>query len=105
MIIGQLDRLIDVYSHQTTQNATGQAIKSRVFFARIYANVEYAASVEEIHADTTTSKTKIDFTIRYLSGLKESMEIKYENEYYEIIGIQPMGRSESMKVISQKMER
>ena len=105
MIIGALDRKITIYSLTATKDAAGQPINSRTQFATVYAGVEYQASDESIHADTTTAKTKIEFTIRHLDGLNEQMQIYFDSKYFEIISIQPIGRRESIKVMAKTMDR
>lgn len=105
MIIGNLDRKIIIYDHSTVPDGAGQPIATRSIFATVYAGIEYQASDESIHAETTTAKTKILFTIRYLDGLNERMEIYFDSQYFEIISIQPIGRNESIKVMAQKMDR
>jgi len=104
MIIGFMDRKIEVYTYTTTRSAAGQEIKTRVLFATVYAQVEYLPSAEILAADKKAIKQKAQLNIRYLSGLVEQMQIKLDSKFFEIISIQPQGRNESMIVQIQIVE-
>ena len=104
MIVGLLDRKIEIYTYSSSRDAAGQPIKVRSLFNTIYANIDYSPSSESILAAKITTETKIKLTIRYLSGLEEKMQVKFDDQYYEIISIQPQGRRESMTLIVTKYD-
>lgn len=62
-------------------------------FADAWASVEPLNSREFIAAQSVQSEVTGKIIIRYLAGVKPSMRVVFESEYYNISGVLPDGKS------------
>ena len=62
--------------------------------------VEYGDEKEE--AGRQESNTRIEFTIRYYTGLTNKYWIEYESEVHDIINISEVGRQRFHKILTER---
>ena len=86
---GRFDELISIESYtESVSSNTGQRVRSWSEFASAWAQVkESDQGTEPLNADRKEHKTRISFTIRYISGLNPKMRINWGGNYYNILNI------------------
>lgn len=102
---GELDRTIVIQSFPPTRTASGQS-KAGVAttFATVPAKFEGLNAYERFSSDAIHSINAGKFTIRYLSGLTEKMEIVHESLNWRILGIREIGRREGIEIIAEAIQ-
>ena len=101
MIIGNLNRRIEIFNELTQANSVGQQVKTRELFKRSWAAVDYQASDEPGTDEIKGTRQKLKITIRHLPGLNETQTIDYNGQTWEIISIKPIGRNEAQEIKAQ----
>lgn len=110
MRAGQLDQRITFQARPTTKSATGADIPGApVEFATVWARVRVSNSQrpqqEYQAADHLITKTKYDFTIRYLPGVTEQMEIVWNGRTFNILSAPDQGVRVPVMVIQAEEQR
>lgn len=82
--IGKLDRKIIIQTKTNASDEYNQPISTWTTFANPWAKVQDGSGSESFQADQLTAYRDTVFTIRYLSGLNETMRILYNYQYYNI---------------------
>lgn len=92
MNIGQLDSKIVIESETLVNNTYGEPVATWAIFHTAFAQ-EYNVSVkEQEEASRITATNMVKLKIRFFAGIHEDMRILYNSNYYDIIGIQKLGR-------------
>jgi SPP1 family predicted phage head-tail adaptor len=59
----------------------------KTFKSGIWASVEPLLGTELFTAFTANSKIEVKFNMRYITGIDNTMRIKYNNDVYEILSV------------------
>ena len=99
-----MDRRIGIERATLTTNAYGERVETWGALATVWADVTYrVGGSESIQSEQIFSEQRVNFTIRYsntLSNLKTSDRVTYNNEIYQIEGVQEIGRNEGIRLIT-----
>ncbi len=104
--IGRLDRRITIERPVESRSATGQELLTWVTWCSTWAAVSHpkTGADETVVGDVILVTTRVDFEIRYRTGLTEKMRIRYNGSLYNILNIAEDGRKERLLVSAQKQE-
>jgi len=103
--VGQLDRRIEIQEPTETRSDSGGVDTSWAAVARCFAGVAYVktGNSENVAGDQPVATTRVEFTIRYRSGLNENMRILYAGEYYNLLPpFREVGRRQFMVIPAEK---
>ena len=106
---GELDTPIDIYNNITSQNEYGELITSTAFQKTIWAKLVTTATKgnEKVQDDTIRAENKINFLVRYDSGLlinassvspEQLWSIKYEEKMWNISSMEVLGRGKGIMI-------
>jgi len=105
MNIGALDRRVTLQEPTSTVNDYGERTVSWGTYATVWAAIERKPSASERNSgEQVVSFQSVTFTIRNSSQvelLSPSYRISYDSKIYEILGVQEVGRSEQLRVITE----
>lgn len=93
MNAGRLDRDLKIYTITKTQSSsTGGYSTSRTLYHECWGQeLAYGGDEkQEQYRNVATNRKK--FRIRYFEGIKPSMELLFDGDYYDITEVQHMGR-------------
>ena len=98
MLIGRLDRYINIIQGTFSQNGYGENIRSTSTLASVWARFEFQRGDAGFEADTFIGTAKARVTIRYRSDLQISPKhyISYNSKEWFIRSIQEIGRKEGL---------
>lgn len=101
--IGNRDRPISVQSVTYSANEYGEPAETWTTDFYTLARVEYpqAGQGEGFEDALNISSTRIDFTIRWRSGLTTKNRIVYASNYYDITAITEIGRRNYLKLTGE----
>lgn len=102
--IASLDETIYLQSFTTTANAYGELDKTWTTYATEKARIEYAAtgSGEDYSNHVNLSTLRIGFTIRWRDGVTVKDRVKYNDEYYDIVKTEVLGRRRFIKITADR---
>lgn len=103
--IGKLDKRIVVESYTTSTDSSGEPIKTFATYASLWASIKYEATGgngEEFEADQNVATNRVEFTIRYYTGLNEKMRINWNSCYYYVTHIAGNKRERYLKLKAEK---
>lgn len=100
--IGDLDRQVTLHSLTYTTGAAGEKVPNVETSETIWAKVEYRYGDEEAEAGRQEMNSRVEFTIRYYSGLTNKYWIEYEGERFDIIHIGEIGRQRFQVLLTEK---
>ena len=103
--VGQLDRRIEIQEPTETRSDSGGVDTSWTAVVRCYAGVAYGktGNSESVAGDQPVATTRVEFTIRYRTGLTETMRILYAGEYYNMLPpFREIGRRQFMAINAEK---
>tara|TARA_Y100000401_G_C8325657_1_gene228069 strand:- start:101 stop:427 length:327 start_codon:yes stop_codon:yes gene_type:complete len=101
MNIGELDTRIALYSQSVSTDAWNHENKSRVLLETVWAKVTYKSGTETQTANQRVGVDKIEFLIRYRSGLSaRNTEVQKGTDYYDVHSIEVIGRNEALRLIT-----
>lgn len=109
MKISLLNERITIQKSEITVDEIGNHIDNWTDFFRIYATISKETPMETTSAGNVWDETKIDFTIRYSSELKDltskGYRVLFKGNTYEIKGIDHMNyRKKSIKLHCERSE-
>lgn len=84
---GTLNKSIIIESLTTTQDSFGDTIESWSEYKKARAAIKQISSKEYFGAQKTSVSAVMEFKIRYIPGIIESMRINYKSKYYDIESI------------------
>lgn len=100
---GKLDRKITINQKSVSRDAMGGETVSMVLYKTIWASFRPSRNSEKIESDEVTATRVCEFTFRYHDAplTDESMEIVLGSDTYQIMGVQFLGRNETIKAITK----
>jgi SPP1 family predicted phage head-tail adaptor len=105
MNIGGLDRRIEIQKPVNIANSFGELVAVFAKYLTIWAAIASNPSAKEASSsDQIISFQGVTFNIRYsvaASAIDPSYRIKYKNKYYNILGVQEVGRNEKLRIITE----
>lgn len=99
MDIGKLDKLITIQSETSVKNTDSSF--DQVFtdlHTNVWCEVKFKRGNDKIEQDRDTSTTFVNFTIRFIDGLTEDMEVVYKSINYRIKNFIETGRDEFLTI-------
>lgn len=100
MRAGELDRKIIIEQQASGQDSIGEPNGSWSTFATVWASVKPVRANEIYSAQQVSPDRETRFRIRYLSGVTEKMRISYDSKYWDIRGIEEIGRRQGLDLIA-----
>jgi SPP1 family predicted phage head-tail adaptor len=106
MQAGRLNRKITIQKLTETKNTAGEITKTWANYATTWAEVRQTGSREmRGMANATIASNITFFRIRYFNGITAKMRIKYEDEYYNILGPpKEYGRREGLEITAETQD-
>lgn len=102
--IGKLDRRITIQSKTNAADEYNQPVPTWTTFANPWAKIEDKSGGESFPANQLTAYRSTVFTIRYISGLDETMRILYKNQYYNIRLIKKPDRDRFLELTGELLD-
>lgn len=102
--IGKRDRRIVIQELTNTSDEYNQPVPTWSTFATVWASVDDKSGNESYQADQLTATRRTIFNIRYLSGVRETMRILYNNRYYNIEVIASPDRNRSLELTTALLD-
>lgn len=106
MEAGRLDRKIVIEQKSVQRDAMGGEDITWGTYKTVWAElVAKRRPTETMQSDQLTANRLVDFIIRYQDApvVDEAMRISYGNSYYEIQGVQEIGRQVGLKLTTKKL--
>lgn len=104
MIVGRLDRKIDIEQPVATKNSIGEEIYSWSIWQRCWAQYVPKKADERYGSDAVRENRFVQFKTRYWPGLLVTFRILFEGNYYRIRGITEIGRREGWEVDAELLQ-
>lgn len=101
MRAGELDRKIVIETLTQTRDAYGATVDTWATFATVWAKKKDLRGDEYFAAQQVNVKVDAIFTIRWLSGVLETMRINYDGKTWDIRNINELGRREGMELYAE----
>jgi len=106
MRIGQSDRRITVERYTTTTNAYGERVQTWSTLLTVWAELMKTGEgmTERITSDQDMPVQRLRFKIRSSSdsrGIKADDRVLYNSKYYNIQGIEEIGRNDQLVLLCQ----
>ena len=98
---GKLDRSITIETATLTKNSIGEKTKSWSTFKTVWAQVTPMLGKETLADAQLRAPVMTKFRIRYLAGLKHTMRILHNGEYYDIQSIIESDRNEQIEILAR----
>lgn len=86
MLIGQLNKIIEIHTAAETTQASGQRVKTFTLAGRYFANVQEINVTEGNEANQKVGEKSTVFTMRKLVNVVSTALVKYNSLFYEITG-------------------
>lgn len=101
MNIGELDQRIALYKTTVGADDWNHRTESRQLLSTVWAKVIYKSGTETQTADQRVGVDKVEFLIRYKSGLsaKETI-VQYGTDFYNVHSVAVIGRNEGLRLIT-----
>ncbi|MBW8382217.1 MAG: phage head closure protein [Youngiibacter sp.] len=87
MTIGEMRHRIKIQRIAITTNENGYEVESHEVVKTVWAKVSNLHGKEFFAAKAVQSDNTVKFTIRYISGLDQSMQILFQEKIYNITSI------------------
>jgi len=88
---GSLSQRIELFSYSQSKNEFGEDVENFVSAGKVWAEVVFRIGKEKFNEDSTNSMQKVIMRIRYTDTLSVRDKVLYNNDYYNILSIVPMG--------------
>jgi len=102
--IGKLDRRITIQELIITADEYNQSVPTWSTLATVWASVEDKTGSESFRADQLTAYRNTVFTIRYISGIDETMRVKYNDQYFNIRMVKSPDRLRTLELTGELMD-
>tara|TARA_R100000388_G_C7244428_1_gene163887 strand:- start:4042 stop:5019 length:978 start_codon:yes stop_codon:yes gene_type:complete len=104
MLIGKLDRLVEIKQATFTQNTYGEKVRTSTTIANVFARFEFKQGKAGYDADTFVGTSPAKMTIRYTTNIDLSPNyfIRYNSKDWFIKSIQEIGRKEGLILIVEE---
>jgi len=101
MNIGQLDTRIALYNIAVGSDDWNHRTQSNQLLETVWAKMTYKSGTETQTADQRVGIDKVEFLIRYRSGLSaRDTLVRKGTDYYDVHSIEVIGRNEALKLIT-----
>jgi SPP1 family predicted phage head-tail adaptor len=87
MNIGELDKRIEIIRLATSTDEDGFSTTEPVVLKKVWAKVQNLYGREYYQAASVQQENTVKFTIRYLTELDQTMQIRFNNKIYDIKSI------------------
>jgi SPP1 family predicted phage head-tail adaptor len=101
MQAGLLDRIVELQTYTSTQDASGQPIETWTLLAKVYADVRPMPARERYStagADRKIGVWAATVIIRWIDGLTMRNRIIYDNKTWDVVGVREIGRHEWLEL-------
>ena len=109
MKIGKMDRRISVEHRNTTRDEYGQVGPGYTTTATIWADVVFRGSPREKLLDASIyPSAEIAVIIRHPRGSwtpTDTMRVNFNAEYYDVVGMQEIGRREGLRLFCERVRK
>lgn len=100
---GSLNRKIIIQtSFYTSKQDSGERNEQWTTYATVYASIGESSGGEALETNQVAATNNTTFTIRYKAGIKTKMRIQYNDELYNIKGIEEIGRRRYLIIKTEK---
>lgn len=103
--IGELSDRIRIEQATYTANSFGEPVESWSLFCYLWASINPFKSRERYFTDKWQFEDILAFTVRWQTGINEKQRIAWDDgnglRYYNIRGIERVGRSKWINIIAQ----
>ena len=89
--IGKLDRYIKILGVNKSRDSAGQEVLEFFTFYEGFSMVRAIFGKERFLSQREMAVRSYKFMVRYIDGVTEEMFIEYEGDYYDIVGLAPLG--------------
>mgnify|MGYP006307178349 FL=1 len=104
MRAGQLRESISIYEEVTSKDSDFGSTESTFnLVMKTRADVKFISGTELLSNETVSNSSKALFTIRLREGIKETMEIEYRGDRYNIEYIEENRKHRIMKLTTSKI--
>lgn len=97
---GAMDRRIVVEKPTITQDALGGRVEAWQEVCQTWAEIVPQSVRARYDGAVESSERKVIFRVRYISDIKETQRVRYEDKTYQIIGLQELGRREGLEILA-----
>lgn len=106
MRAGQRDRQITIEQPAETRGDGGEVLTgwAPVLPAPRWAKVIPGGGAETFSVDQRTAEQKMRFEIMYQAGIKPTMRVQFDGEYYEIEDVTEVGRRKTIVLTCHALE-
>ena len=100
--IGKFDRRITIQQTTDIRDEFGAGVPAWSTFATVWANAAPSGGNEKTEGQKITATGIVLFTIRYIAGIDEKMQIVYNGDTYNITNIDEPDRRRSLLITANK---
>ena len=106
MLIGELDRRVDLQTSSFASNNYGEEVLSWSAYRSVWAKIVWKGGTEKDESNKITAISNVTFYIRNLDiSLSETDRISYDSEYYYIKVINQIeGRDSFLEIITKEKD-
>jgi SPP1 family predicted phage head-tail adaptor len=105
MTIGELRHRITIQRIAITTNENGYEVESPEVVKEVWAKVSSLHGSEFFAAKAIHAENTVKFTIRYISGLDQNMQIIFQDKVYNITSIDNIKyRNEYIEIQSKEVD-
>ena len=104
MVIGEMDRRIQLGTYTTAKNLSGEDVRTWSWSSAIWANVKTDGGQEVTQAAQLVGESVAVFVIRYRTGYDQSKRLKYNSKEYDILSIDEIERKEYLSIKAKKQD-
>ena len=87
MQIGELNRRVDIMRATITRDAFGGEISTWSVLGSVWANIRPGVARENLVNEQVQGFQEAVITIRYRSDITIKDRVRYQDKYYEIVGV------------------
>jgi len=93
--IGELDQRIIIQDYTPTRGTSGEEIKTWAPWKTVWAEVRTSSGTENYHNPQLTAEATHKIKLRYLNGVKPTMQIDWRGNILDILFIDESKRRQS----------
>lgn len=102
---GQLTQRIAIYNIAVSPDIIGGEVTNKTLFAERWARVELKTERQSMSGQISQDKTEIMVHLRYFTGVRKQMQVKFNDEFYEIQSVQNLDEADLwLRVLALKSE-
>lgn len=105
MQAGELKLEVTIQTRGETVNAIGESVASWSTYKATYADMDNNSGNEQIQAAQVNGFSDTMFTVRWDSGIRDTMRILFKSRHYNIVYIDNLKeRDEEMHIFCKRQE-